>query len=75
MGWLWRLNHNPVEQGKPVNFRKLLLLLALLLGIVAFFALGLDRYFSLAFLKESQASLATLREQQPLQLALGFFLV
>lgn len=58
-----------------VNLRKVLLLVAVLLGIVAFFALGLDRYFSLAFLKESQASLATLREQQPLQLALGFFLV
>ncbi|WP_371130220.1 FAD-dependent oxidoreductase [Hydrogenophaga sp.] len=42
---------------------------------MAFFALGLDRYFSLAFLKESQASLAALREHQPLQLALGFFLV
>jgi pyruvate/2-oxoglutarate dehydrogenase complex dihydrolipoamide dehydrogenase (E3) component/uncharacterized membrane protein YdjX (TVP38/TMEM64 family) len=58
-----------------VNLRKVLLLVAVLLGIVAFFAFGLDRYFSLAFLKESQASLAALREQQPLQLALGFFLV
>jgi pyruvate/2-oxoglutarate dehydrogenase complex dihydrolipoamide dehydrogenase (E3) component/uncharacterized membrane protein YdjX (TVP38/TMEM64 family) len=58
-----------------VNLRKVLLLVAVLLGIVAFFVLGLDHYFSLAFLKESQASLATLREQQPLQLALGFFLV
>jgi len=58
-----------------LNLRKVLLLIAVLLGSVAFFALGLDRYFSLAFLKESQASLATLREQQPLQLALGFFLV
>ena len=58
-----------------MNLRKVLLLIAVLLGIVAFFALGLDRYFSLAFLKESQASLAALREQQPLQLALGFFLV
>jgi pyruvate/2-oxoglutarate dehydrogenase complex dihydrolipoamide dehydrogenase (E3) component/uncharacterized membrane protein YdjX (TVP38/TMEM64 family) len=58
-----------------VNLRKVLLLVAVLLGIVAFFVLGLDRYFSLAFLKESQASLATLREQQPLQLAAGFFLL
>ncbi|MBT9553665.1 MAG: FAD-dependent oxidoreductase [Hydrogenophaga sp.] len=55
--------------------RKILLLLVVLLGIVAFFAFGLNRYFSLAFLKESQASFATLRETQPLQLALGFFLV
>ena len=58
-----------------MNLRKVLLLVAVLLGIVAFFAFGLDRYFSLAFLKESQASFAALREQQPLQLALGFFLV
>jgi pyruvate/2-oxoglutarate dehydrogenase complex dihydrolipoamide dehydrogenase (E3) component/uncharacterized membrane protein YdjX (TVP38/TMEM64 family) len=58
-----------------VNIRKILLLLVVLLGIVAFFAFDLDRYFSLAFLKESQASLAALREQQPLQLALGYFLV
>jgi pyruvate/2-oxoglutarate dehydrogenase complex dihydrolipoamide dehydrogenase (E3) component/uncharacterized membrane protein YdjX (TVP38/TMEM64 family) len=58
-----------------VNIRKILLLLVVLLGIVAFFAFGLDRYFSLAFLKKSQASLAALREQQPLQLALGYFLV
>ncbi|MDP3347157.1 MAG: FAD-dependent oxidoreductase, partial [Hydrogenophaga sp.] len=58
-----------------MNLRKVLLLVAVLLGIMAFFALGLDRYFSLAFLKESQASLAALREHQPLQLALGFFLV
>jgi uncharacterized membrane protein YdjX (TVP38/TMEM64 family) len=58
-----------------VNLRKVLLLIAVLLGIVAFFAFGLDRYFSLAFLKESQAGFAALREQQPLQLALGFFLV
>ncbi|MDZ4188662.1 MAG: FAD-dependent oxidoreductase [Hydrogenophaga sp.] len=58
-----------------MNLRKVLLLVAVLLGIVAFFAFGLDRFFSLAFLKESQASFAALREQQPLQLALGFFLV
>ncbi|MFW5333105.1 FAD-dependent oxidoreductase [Hydrogenophaga sp. ZJX-1] len=58
-----------------VNIRKILLLLVVLLGIVTFFAFGLNRYFSLAFLKESQASLAALREQQPLQLALGYFLV
>jgi pyruvate/2-oxoglutarate dehydrogenase complex dihydrolipoamide dehydrogenase (E3) component/uncharacterized membrane protein YdjX (TVP38/TMEM64 family) len=58
-----------------VNIRKILLLLVVLLGIVAFFAFDLDRYFSLAFLKESQASLAELRAQQPLQLALGYFLV
>jgi pyruvate/2-oxoglutarate dehydrogenase complex dihydrolipoamide dehydrogenase (E3) component/uncharacterized membrane protein YdjX (TVP38/TMEM64 family) len=58
-----------------VNLRKALLLIAVLLGIVAFFALGLDRYFSLDFLKQSQARFAELRQTQPLQLALGFFLI
>ncbi len=54
---------------------KVLLLVAVLLGIVAFFALGLDRYFSLHFLKESQSRFAELRETQPLALSAGYFLV
>lgn len=58
-----------------VNLRKVVLLIALLLGIVAFFALGLDRYFSLDALQQSQARLAELRATQPLRLALGYFLV
>jgi pyruvate/2-oxoglutarate dehydrogenase complex dihydrolipoamide dehydrogenase (E3) component/uncharacterized membrane protein YdjX (TVP38/TMEM64 family) len=58
-----------------VNLRKVLLLVAVLLGIVAFFAFGLDRYFSLDFLKESQARFAELRQTQPLALAAGYFLV
>jgi pyruvate/2-oxoglutarate dehydrogenase complex dihydrolipoamide dehydrogenase (E3) component/uncharacterized membrane protein YdjX (TVP38/TMEM64 family) len=58
-----------------LKLRQVLLLVAVLLGITAFFSWGLDRYFSLAFLKESQASLASLREQQPLSVALGFFLL
>ena len=58
-----------------MNLRKVLLLIAVLLGIVAFFAFDLDRYFSLDFLKQSQARFAELRETQPLQLALGYFLV
>ena len=58
-----------------MNLRKLLLLLAVALGLIAFFAFDLDRYFSLEFLKQSQARFAELRETQPLQLALGFFLI
>jgi len=58
-----------------VNLRKVALLIAVLLGIVAFFALDLNRYFSLDFLKESQARFAELRQTQPLQLAAGFFLI
>ncbi len=58
-----------------VNLRKILLLIAVLLGIAAFFVFGLDRYFSLDFLKQSQSRFAELRAQQPLALAAGYFLV
>ncbi len=58
-----------------MNFRKFLLLATVLLAIVAFFTFDLNRYFSLAFLQESQARFAELRAQQPLALALGYFVV
>ncbi|OPF62325.1 pyridine nucleotide-disulfide oxidoreductase [Hydrogenophaga sp. H7] len=55
--------------------RKLLLLMAVVLGIVAFFAFDLGRFFSLEFLQQSQARFAELRAQQPLALAAGYFLL
>lgn len=58
-----------------MNLRKLLLLATVLMAIVAFFTFDLNRYFSLAFLQESQAQFAELRAQQPLALALGYFVV
>ena len=58
-----------------MNFRKLLLLVAVLMAIVAFFTFDLNRYFSLDFLQQSQARFAELRAQQPLALALGYFAV
>jgi pyruvate/2-oxoglutarate dehydrogenase complex dihydrolipoamide dehydrogenase (E3) component/uncharacterized membrane protein YdjX (TVP38/TMEM64 family) len=58
-----------------VNLRKVLLLIAVLVGIVAFFAFDLNRFFSLDFLKESQTRFAALRETQPFALAAGFFLI
>lgn len=58
-----------------VGIRKIVLLVVVLLAIVAFFAFGLNRYFSLDALKESQARLAELRAQQPLALAAGYFVV
>ena len=58
-----------------MNPRKILLLTALLLALGAFFAFDLGRYFSLGSLQESQARLAAWREQQPLALAAGYFLV
>jgi pyruvate/2-oxoglutarate dehydrogenase complex dihydrolipoamide dehydrogenase (E3) component/uncharacterized membrane protein YdjX (TVP38/TMEM64 family) len=56
-----------------VNVRKILVLLALVATVGAFFALGWNRYFSLEFLKESQARFAELRATQPLTLAAAYF--
>lgn len=58
-----------------MNLRKVSLLMTVLLVIVAFFAFDLGRFFSLDFLQQSQARFAELREQQPLALAAGYFLV
>ena len=58
-----------------MNPRKTLLLIALLIALAAFFMFDLGRFFSLDFLQQSQARFAGLREQQPLTLAAGYFLV
>jgi len=47
----------------------------LLLVIAAFFALGLQRFFTLAAVKESQGTLTAWRDAQPLTAALAFFAV
>lgn len=56
-----------------MNVRKILVLLALVATVGAFFALGWNRYFSLEFLKESQARFAELRATQPLTMAAAYF--
>ena len=56
-----------------MNLRKLLIVAGIALAITAFFALGLGRYFSLDFIKQSQTDFAALREQQPVLVSLGFF--
>ena len=57
-----------------MNKNKLLLALAVVVLIVAFFALDLGRYFSLAYLKSSQAQFAALYESQP-ALVIGVYLL
>ena len=56
-----------------MNSRKLVIALVLLAGIGAFFALDLGRFFSLAYIKESQGAIAALHAQRPLLVALVFF--
>ncbi len=58
-----------------MRFRQILLLLLLALAIGAFVALDLGRYLSFEQLKASQASFAQLHAEQPLAVAVVYFLV
>ena len=58
-----------------MNPRQIFIAVLLLAGIAAFFAFDLGRYFSLAFLKESQASFQALYAQKPVTVAVVFFAV
>lgn len=69
-----RPNSNP-SNGTVVNLRRILLLVVVVLGIVAFFAFDLDRFLSLEQLKQSQATFADLHASSPLQVALAYFAV
>lgn len=58
-----------------MNPRKVLLLIALALGIGAFFFFDLGRFLSLDYLKQSQASFTELYASQPLKVAGAYFLI
>ena len=58
-----------------MNWKKAWLLLGLASLAAAFFALGLDRYLSLTWLKQSQASLAAIHAEQPLAVIVSYFWV
>ena len=58
-----------------MNSRKLIIAALLLAGVGAFFALDLGRYFSLAFIKDSQSSFAALYAQRPVFVTLVYFAV
>ncbi|MGV0959065.1 MAG: FAD-dependent oxidoreductase [Limnohabitans sp.] len=58
-----------------MRFRQILLLLLLALAIGAFVALDLGRYLNFEQLKASQASFAQLHAEQPLAVAVVYFLV
>ena len=58
-----------------MNPRKLLIAALLLAGAAAFFALDLGRYFTLAFLKDSQASFTALFNARPVLVTLVYFAV
>ena len=56
-----------------MNPRKLFIAFVLLACLGAFFALDLGQYFSLVFLKDSQASFGALYAARPVAVTLGFF--
>ncbi len=56
-----------------MNKSKLILILALIAAIIAFFAFDLGRFFTLDFIKQSQAQFGELYAQKPLQVIGGFF--
>ena len=58
-----------------VNLRKVLLLIALALGIGAFIAFDLGRFLTLDYLKSSQAAFADLYANRPFAVAGVYFLV
>ncbi len=58
-----------------MNLRKALVLATVLAGIVAFSAFDLDRFFSLAFIQDSQQQFAALYDQRPVLVTLVYFVV
>ena len=58
-----------------MNKNKWFLMGIIAAGVVAFFALDLSRYFSLAFIKESQATFSALYNDKPLTVTAAFFAV
>ncbi len=58
-----------------MNKSKLILILALIAAIIAFFAFDLGRFFTLDFIKQSQAQFGELYKQKPAQVIGGFFAI
>ena len=58
-----------------MNKNKLLLLLALLAAVAAYFVFELGRFLSLDYIKHAQAGFAALYAQRPLQVLAAFFAV
>ena len=58
-----------------MNLRKLIVAVLLLVCIAAFFVFDMQRFFSLAYLKESQETFAALYDQRPVLVTAIFFAV
>ncbi len=58
-----------------MNNKKLLIILTLAALLAAYFAFDLGHYFSLAYLKQSQATFAAAFAEKPLQIVAVFFII
>jgi len=58
-----------------VRLQKIIILLLVALGAIAFFAFDLGRYFSLDFIKQSQGQLTEIYAEQPLKISLAYLLI
>jgi pyruvate/2-oxoglutarate dehydrogenase complex dihydrolipoamide dehydrogenase (E3) component/uncharacterized membrane protein YdjX (TVP38/TMEM64 family) len=58
-----------------MNTKKLFILLAVVAAAIAFFVLDLGRFFSLAFIKESQQSFSALYNERPVFITAVFFAI
>jgi pyruvate/2-oxoglutarate dehydrogenase complex dihydrolipoamide dehydrogenase (E3) component/uncharacterized membrane protein YdjX (TVP38/TMEM64 family) len=58
-----------------MNTKKLLILLAVIAAAIAFFVFDLGRFFSLAYIKESQQSFSTLYNARPVFITAMFFAI
>jgi pyruvate/2-oxoglutarate dehydrogenase complex dihydrolipoamide dehydrogenase (E3) component/uncharacterized membrane protein YdjX (TVP38/TMEM64 family) len=58
-----------------VRLQKILILLVVAIGAIAFFAFDLGRYFSLDFVKQSQGQIAALYADQPVKISMAYFVI
>jgi pyruvate/2-oxoglutarate dehydrogenase complex dihydrolipoamide dehydrogenase (E3) component/uncharacterized membrane protein YdjX (TVP38/TMEM64 family) len=58
-----------------MNTKKLLILLAVIAAAIAFFVFDFGRFFSLAYIKESQQSFSTLYNERPVFITAVFFAI
>jgi len=58
-----------------MNTKKLIILLAVIAAVIAFFVFDLGRFFSLAYIKESQQSFSTLYSERPVFITAVFFAI
>ena len=58
-----------------MNIKKIIILLAVIVAAIAFFVFDLGRFFSLAYIKESQQSFSTLYNERPVFITAVFFAI